>query len=77
MAPVLSGRQGHFSETEASLVAPPLSRSISRIMQWCLPFLRQHAGRLASASGASTGAISIQLKSIISEIEIARRIESG
>jgi hypothetical protein len=30
-------------------------------MQWCLPCLRQHGGRLASASGPKIGAIGIQL----------------
>jgi len=39
-----------------------------------LPFLRQQAGRAASASGASSGAISIQLKIISSESAIERRI---
>jgi hypothetical protein len=71
---VLTGQQGHFSETEVNPVSLPLSRSIMRIMQWCLPFLRQQAGRLTSASGANSGAISIQLKSIISATAIERRI---
>jgi hypothetical protein len=42
-----------------------------------LPLLRQHAGRLASASGAKSGAISIQLNNIINESAIVRRIAKG
>lgn len=44
------------------------------IMQWCLPCLRQHGGRLASAAGANCGAISIQLKIVRSRTAVARRI---
>ena len=44
------------------------------MMQWCLPCLRQHGGRLASASGPKTGAISIQLKIVSSESATALRM---
>jgi hypothetical protein len=39
-----------------------------------LPFLRQHGGRFALASGPNSGAISIQLNNIISESAIMRRM---
>jgi hypothetical protein len=39
-----------------------------------LPFLRQHGGRFASASGPNAGAISIQLKIIVSASAIVRRM---
>jgi hypothetical protein len=39
-----------------------------------VPFLRQQAGRFASVSEATSGAISVQLNSIVSESAITRRI---
>ena len=66
------GKQGHLAEMVVEPLAP-LPRMVP-IMQWCLPFLRQHAGRLAWASGASSGQISAKLKSIISEMAAARRM---
>jgi hypothetical protein len=39
-----------------------------------LPFFRQQAGRLASALTGRSGAISVQLNNIISEIAMARRM---
>src|ERR1039457_5409972 len=45
-----------------------------RIMQRCLPCLRQQGGRLASASGANSGAIISQLKIVSSERAIVRRV---
>jgi hypothetical protein len=73
-AQVLAGKQGHISETEVKPLRLAPNPPIMRIMQWCLPFLRQHGGRFASASGPNKGAISIQLNIVKSESAIVRRI---
>ena len=66
-----AGRQGHFPETDEKPFRLPLNCSM-RIMQSCLPFLRQHGARFAPASGPNAGAISIQLKIVVSASAIVR-----
>ena len=66
---------GHFSLTLP--MDGPGEEAVSTMAQWCLPFLRQHWGRLASAAlvpkrGSAKGIP----KSISSEMARRRRTES-
>lgn len=65
---------GHFCQTMGT---DELRDESMLIMQWCLPFLRQHAGTLtAAASAPNSGSVKGSAKSISSEMANMRRTQS-